>query len=118
MKRRPWLFMSLAILAGAAFCAPASAGPKEDFAARGAALFADTGLGTNGKSCSSCHGSGSVWVGKPRFPKFALGAVLTLDQAIQACITNALQGPALPPNDEKLTALAVYIDGLYAPAGH
>jgi cytochrome c len=117
MKKTPVLFVSMTLLVGAALSSPAAAGLKEEAAARGAKLFADSSLGTNGKSCASCHADTTAWAGKPRFPKFALGAVRTLDQAIQTCITNALQGRALPPDDEKLTALAVYTDGLYGPAG-
>ena len=116
MKKTRLLVVSVTLLAGA-LCGPAAAGPKEEFGSRGAKLFSDPGLGTNGKSCSSCHGNGSGWAGQPRFPKFALGAVRTLDQTIQTCVANALQGRPLPSDDERLTALAVYTDGLYSPLG-
>ena len=115
MKGKCLLSMSLAILIGVAFSAPAAAGPLEDYGARGAKLFADPGLGTSGKSCASCHATGKVWAGKPRFPKFALGTVRTLDQAIQTCVVNPLQGQPLAWDDERLTALSVFIDGIYSP---
>jgi cytochrome c len=117
MERSLLFFVILAAVVGLALRSPAVAGPKEEFGARGAKLFADPGLGTNGKSCSSCHERPADWAAKPRFPKFALDGVRTLDQAIQLCIANALQGRALASDDERLTALAVYIDGLYAPPG-
>jgi thiosulfate dehydrogenase len=112
------LFLAaVTMLAGAAFCAPALAGPTDDALARGAKLFADPGLGTSGKACSSCHGQGAAWAGKQRFPKVALGGVHTLDQAIQICIATPLQGRPLAWDDDRLTALAVYVDSLYSPAG-
>lgn len=115
MNTRSAWCLSLVFLAGATLCAPAAAGPREDAGARGAALFADPGLGTNGKSCATCHGGAAGWAGKPRFPKFALGGVRTLDQAIQTCVVNAVQGRVLAWDDERLTALAVFIDDRYGP---
>ena len=100
----------------AAFAAPAVASDIEAVVARGKALFADASLGTNGKSCATCHGEGKVWAGKSRFPKVALGGTRTLDQAIQICVTNALAGTLLPWDDERLSALAVFVDRLYTPA--
>lgn len=116
MKRCPVLIFSLALLGGAALCSVALADARADFAARGAKLFADTGLGANGKSCATCHSDGKVWAGKPRFPKVALGGMHTLDQAIQNCVAGALGGKPLGWDDERLTALAVFVDGAYAPA--
>ncbi len=116
MKKNSILIFSLALLCGAALVTAALADTRADFAARGAKLFADTGLGANGKSCASCHGDGKVWAGKPRFPKAALGGMHTLDQAIQICVASALGGKPLAWDDERLTALAVFVDGAYAPA--
>jgi hypothetical protein len=45
-----------------------------------------------------------------------MGGVHTLDQAIQICVSSALGGKPLGWDDERLTALAVFVDGAYAPA--
>jgi len=92
---------------------PAFAGALDDAAAAGGRLFASTELGTNGKSCSTCHGDGSVFAGREPFPKEALGGVRTLDQAIQVCITNALAGRALAWDDRRITDLAVHLSRIY-----
>jgi cytochrome c peroxidase len=63
MKKNPVLIFSLALLFGAALCSAAFAETRADAAARGAKLFADTGLGANGKSCASCHSDGKGWAG-------------------------------------------------------
>jgi thiosulfate dehydrogenase len=91
--------------------------------ARGKALFMDTSLGTNGMSCNSCHAGGGTKAGKmgdteippfahvgrkyPMYSKMA-GKVVTLDQVINSCITNAMKGTALAWNDQKLADLTVY----------
>lgn len=97
----------------------AAAGDLEDAAARGKQLFADASLGTNGKSCNSCHtdmGRGDIpFTGRAPFPKvFSMAKqVRTLDQTVQACIAGALKGKALAWDDAKLTDLVTYINSLY-----
>ena len=98
--------------------ASAVAGPVEDAVASGEKLFADAGLGTNGKSCSSCHtelGKGeNKLTGRSPFPKvFSMAKkVRTLDQKIQMCVTGAMKGPALAWDDDKLADLASYVNAL------
>ena len=115
MKKRCLFVGTLLVFTWCAMSAAALAETGPDYLARGAKLFADPGLGTNGKSCSVCHDGGTVWAGKPRFPKVGLGGMHTLDQAIQICISNALGGKLLTWDDERLTALAVFVDAAYAP---
>jgi cytochrome c553 len=115
MKKGFLLVLSLSLLVSLAVCAAAFAEGLADAAARGAKLFKDPALGANGKSCSSCHGDGSAWAGSARFPKAALGGVRTLDQAIQICISSALGAKPLAWDDERITALAVFVDAAYAP---
>jgi mono/diheme cytochrome c family protein len=90
------------------------AGSLDEAAKEGARAFADTGLGSNGKSCSTCHGDGTAFAGRTAFPKEALGGVRTLDQAIQVCLTNALGGKALPWDDRRLSGLAVFLARIYS----
>ena len=90
------------------------AGSLDDAAREGARSFADPGLGTNGKSCATCHGDGKALAGKAAFPKEALGGVRTLDQAIQVCVTNALAGKPLAWDDKRLSAVAVFLSRIYA----
>ena len=106
------------LVAPAVWSGSAVAGPVEDAAAGGEKLFADAGLGTNGKSCSSCHtelGKGdNTLTGRSPFPKVISMAkkVRTLDQMIQMCLTGAMKGPALSWDDEKLADLASYVNAL------
>jgi len=95
------------------------AGEFEDAVARGGKLFADASLGTNGKSCNSCHttmGMGdSALTGRSPFPKvFSMAKKMqTLDQTVQGCIVGALKGKPLAWDDAKLTDLVTYVSSLY-----
>ena len=115
MKKMLFQCGLLLAFAWCAVVAPALGETGADYRSRGAKLFTDSGLGTNGKNCAACHQDGSAWAGKPRFPKVGLGGMHTLDQAIQICVVNALGGKPLAWDDERLTALAVFVDAAYAP---
>lgn len=115
MVKHCFVLLAIALFAAAALCPGVLADERSDALAKGAKLFADPALGANGKSCSTCHGDGKVWAGKPRFPKVAVGGLHTLDQAIQICIANALGAKPIPWDDARLTALAVFVDAAYAP---
>ncbi|MCX7766775.1 MAG: hypothetical protein N2246_08760 [Candidatus Sumerlaeia bacterium] len=93
---------------------------------RGKKIFADPALGTNGKTCNSCHLEfgrsekpgpldAKNFLRKDRFPKYVPRAnrVMTLDQMIQLCITTQLAGKPLNWDDSRLTDLAVYVNSLY-----
>lgn len=95
------------------------AGELEDATASGKKLFADASLGSNGKSCNSCHtnfGMGDMpLTGRAPFPKvFSMAKKMrTLDQTVQSCIMGALKGNPLAWDDAKLTDLATYVNSLY-----
>jgi cytochrome c len=91
--------------------------------ANGKMLFSDTTLGTSGMTCNSCHMEGGTKAGKmgemaipawdnlaPKYPMyFGLAKrVMTLEQVVQFCITNPLEGKALAWDDQKLTDLTAY----------
>jgi len=82
-------------------CAGSSLPPGD--AVRGKALFADTSLGTNGKSCNACHtdlGKGEKsLVGKKAF-----------EHTIRDCIQAALQGD--PGQEQAVSDLKAYIESL------
>ena len=89
----------------------------------GKALFGDTSLGTNGKTCNDCHMAGGTMEGKmgkmvikpfhevnEKYPMYWMMAnkVMTLDQVINWCIMTPLQGEALKWDDQRLADLAAY----------
>ena len=75
----------------------------------GKKLFSDSSLGTNGKSCSTCHPSRKkigelagrgTWFG---------GKAKTLEQAINFCIAGPLEGKPLPEDSVELRSIAEYM---------
>ena len=90
---------------------------------RGQELFNDTSLGTSGMSCNSCHKAGGTEDNKmgemdvpawdnlsAKYPKYFGMAkrVLTLDQVVNICVTQAMKGEALAWDSQKLTDLTAY----------
>jgi cytochrome c len=76
--------------------------------AEGKKLFASPELGTNGKSCATCHQEGK-----------GLGDLSGLDRdelasAVNACLTRALEGKALAEDSEALNSLVLYLQSLNA----
>jgi len=76
----------------------------------GEKLWKDDKLGLAGVSCSSCHPGGAQLKNKP-YPRYVemTGDIVTLDQMINFCMTNPMQGEALKWNSKRLTALAAYV---------
>lgn len=100
-------------------------------------LFNDTGLGTNGLSCNSCHPSGSTTGGEAeikkkmghgpfkipianlvgasaRFPKFKVpnNEVITLATMNNNCIRMFMSGKRLPLDSPESFNLAAYVSSL------
>ena len=92
--RRPW---AAALLLTAA-CG--SSLPPGD-AARGAERFTDTTLGTNGKSCATCHPGG----GRP-----SLAGSRAMEHTLRDCIQAGLQGD--PGQDQAVADLQAYVRSL------
>jgi mono/diheme cytochrome c family protein len=117
MKQQISFLLAVFVLAAAVSTSAAApvADELKDARHTGETLFADKGLGTNGKACITCHAP-SHFAGKRWFPKVAMGKkVLTLDQAVQTCVVNALQGKPFAWDDDRLTALSVFVWTLYPP---
>jgi len=75
----------------------------------GKTLFSSPSLGTNGKSCSTCHqserklgvlASKGSWFG---------GSAKTLEQAINFCIESTLKGKPLPEDSVEIQSIALYM---------
>lgn len=96
----------------------------------GAQLFTSTTLGTNGRSCQSCHLNGGRTMGRlPNgkkipslrnaaaiFPRYSgkAGFVRTLTMQINHCIEGGLGGMPLSASSPKMVALDSYFHALAA----
>ena len=89
------------LLAGAA---PAK--PPGVSAGRGKALFESTKLGTNGKSCATCHAGGK------RFAEVAETPDDELAEYVNSCIEAMLAGKPLPAGSDDLRALVLHVRSL------
>ncbi len=80
---------------------------------RGKMLFYDPNLGggTSGRSCATCHpdGKGLEGVGDKKGWKTPGGEFKTLEEAVNICITMALQGKALDVNSQQMKDLVSYL---------
>lgn len=79
--------------------------------ALGESLFTSTDLGTNGKSCNTCHKNMKLSGIRSKYPGYSeqIGKVVTLSEQINYMIKTNLKGTPLKLGDEKLTALNVYL---------
>lgn len=88
---------------------------------RGKALFSDPKLGggTSGKSCNSCHpgGRGLEGVAEKNEWKSPTGAVKSLEEMVNTCITMALKGKPLDMKSEQMKDLVSYLRTFKAKAG-
>jgi mono/diheme cytochrome c family protein len=101
-RQLPVISLIAALLAATLFGCSASSLPPGD-AARGEARFADTTLGTNGKSCNTCHtemGRGAK----------SLAGKQPYDHIIRDCIQGPLQGD--PGQEQVIADLLAYIRSL------
>jgi mono/diheme cytochrome c family protein len=79
---------------------------------QGKKLFGDPSIGTNGKTCATCHPSEekvgelaarSEWFG---------GKAKTLEQAINFCVKGPLEGKPLADDSVELKSIAMYMKSL------
>ncbi len=78
----------------------AAGGPSVE---RGRALFRDKALGTNGRSCASCHEGGKRFDELGEYDDKRLGAYAN------TCIEGMLKGKPLPPDSVDLRSLVLYL---------
>jgi thiosulfate dehydrogenase len=94
---------------------------------KGKRLFSATELGTNGKSCNSCHVDGgkkefvfndqhygSLRSIAARYPRYSFrnGRLVTIEQEINYCIAHYLANDQVMLDDENLVALVCYVTSL------
>ena len=72
----------------------------------GQSLFQSTSLGSNGKSCSSCHPEGKGLDNLGSYDDNQLKGT------INSCIQNALKGKPLNPQAQELDSLLAYLRSL------
>ena len=97
MKRAISVAMALAASTGVALAT------VQDPAVRGAELFNSSRLGTNGKSCSTCHPNGSKMEGAAGYDDSELIKV------VNQCIRESLAGKPPPAKSADMKALIKYI---------
>lgn len=75
----------------------------------GRALFGTPGLGKKG-ACAQCH-PGAANTYPETYPKYKkqLGKVVTLEEQVNWCIVNALEGDRLELGSKKMVSLIAYI---------
>jgi len=97
------LILTLCVAALAANSVFAADLPSAD---RGKELFNSKALGTNGKSCASCHTEGKG------LEKAAAYDDAKLKKITNQCISQALKGHTLPTGSSDLNSLVMYIKSL------
>lgn len=98
MKTVKLFFLSIVVVFGIVGMATAA---DVASAAKGKALFNDTKLGTNGKTCNTCHTNGKGLE--------QAGSHNDLESIINGCITMPLQGKALDPKSADMQSLVLYV---------
>jgi cytochrome c len=110
------IFKTAALVASALLIATVVFAAHHTPEERGKALFNDTKLGgaTSGRSCNTCHpdGKGLVGVGEKKLWKTPGGESTTLEDAVNICITMALNGKALDVKSEQMKNLVAYLKSL------
>lgn len=94
------LVVMLLLVGGLAFAAH-----HEPTLEKGKALFNDPQLGTNGKSCGSCHPDGKGLE--------MAGMKGDLAQTVNKCISAALKGKPLDEKSIEMQSLLLYIKSLH-----
>jgi cytochrome c len=97
MKR--WITVGT-LLVMAAGTALATEGPT---VAMGQTLFESTVLGSNGKSCASCHPAGKG------LEEIAAYDDPMLKEMINFCVRDALRGKMLAPESQELDSMLLYL---------
>lgn len=86
----------------------------EAMVAKGKEVFADTHLGTTGKSCASCHRPEALRGVSDKYPAYdaQLARYVSLQERLQRMIVSKLTGPEIPLGDPRTVALEAYLKSL------
>ena len=103
---RMWLLTLCALALTANLCVAAGQ-PSAD---RGKELFNNTSLGTNGKSCASCHSRGAGLDDASAYDTEKLKMITN------QCIIKSLEGSPLPLGSPDLVSLVMYLKSLATTA--
>lgn len=79
---------------------------------KGKALFNDSKLGTNGKSCNTCHTGGKDIDGSKKTFNILDEQLNSPGDAVNFCIENAMDGNPLDSNSEDMKNIVSYIKTL------
>jgi len=79
---------------------------------KGKELFNSTTLGSNGKSCSTCHMDGKKLDRAANYDEGELGEI------INQCIKNSLGGKALDPSSSEMKSLIMFVKSFAGPGKH
>jgi cytochrome c len=75
-------------------------------------LFGDPSLGTNGKTCATCHPSEKKVGALAAKGTWFGGSAKTLEQAINICIKGPLEGKPLPEDSVEAKSISMYMKSL------
>ena len=102
MKHITWVW---ALVFAASFWSYTACAESQPSAKIGKKLFYGTSLGTNGKSCASCHKTiKNIKKDTAKYPGDP-----ALKDVINGCITENLKGKPLPDDSVKMTSLIIYM---------
>jgi hypothetical protein len=107
MKRMIVILVAVGAMTTAVMAAEAGKDPV----ARGAELFKNAKLGTNGKTCATCHPDGT------RLEEAASYGDDQLAKVINRCIEKALSGKPIPVDSDNMTSMIKYIRAVTASQG-
>jgi cytochrome c len=79
---------------------------------KGKSLFNDSNLGTNGKSCNSCHAGGMNIDGSKETFSILGSEQESVENAVNFCIEMALNGKPLGQDSEKMNDMVSYLKTL------
>ncbi len=100
--RIAWVFALVFIVFSVCYTAYADSGPSVE---TGKKLFYGTFLGTNGKSCGSCHKTTeNIKKDTAKYPEDP-----ALKNVINGCITENLKGKPLPGDSAEMNSLIMYM---------
>ncbi|HBH60240.1 MAG TPA: hypothetical protein DDX85_00550 [Nitrospiraceae bacterium] len=84
---------------------------------KGKSLFSDSRLGTNGKSCNTCHSGGGDIDGSKKTFNILGEQISSIGGAVNFCIENALDGKPLAGDSQELKDIVSYISTLKGEKG-